>query len=188
MTRFLLFLAALFCLCQEAFAKPLKAVKATLELTVADPANLEAFEVQTRGGAGPRAPVTDMAVFLFKPGADLNAALNAANGEAAPGGKGLFSARLFVVADGKLYTAARGTCGPWDNDITTCAAGCDGGEFALRRNGAAVLELLAGAIPGSLATSGEAIIVSACGDDENNQVRLAPKTGQDLAVVGFEGD
>lgn len=73
-------------------------------------------------------------------------------------------------------------------DVSRCTAGCDGGIFALRRNGAAPLELLLGAIPGGEAGTGSGVAISGCGVDEESDVRLVAKSGRGLAVAGFGRD
>lgn len=152
---------------------------ATLEVEVTDAA----------GAAPARQAVTDAKLFISKPGGDVAAALAAGDGAAAPAGsKSLFSVRLFIVAGGRLYSGARGQCGPWESDVSRCQASCEGGTFAIRRHGAAPVELLLGAIPGGTAGAGPGLTITGCGLEEDTEAKLVPKGGRGLAVAGFGSD
>ncbi len=165
--------------------------KASLEFALASRQALAAVEVALSDpsvAAADRQSVTDMALFVFKPGGDVRVSLHGANGTVPEAGGGHFSVRVFVVAGGRLYTGARGQCSSWDNDVALCSASCDGGDFALRRNGSATLELLIGALPGGRAGAGSGVTVSDCGFDESGDAKLTAKTSRGLAVIGFDGD
>jgi hypothetical protein len=166
--------------------------KAVVEFAPSSQAALSTLEVEISNGetASPaRQPVTDAALFVSKAGGDANAALEASSGSGQPQTNGaLFTVRLFIVAGGQLYTGGRGQCAAWDGDVARCSAGCDGGTFAVRRHGAAALELLLGAVAGAEAGVGRGITVSACGYDEEADVRLVPKSGRGLSVTPFGND
>lgn len=152
-----------------------------LELVISDPSVSE----------GLREPVTDFAVFVSKSGADIGRILTAQEAESADAAAAtgaLFNVRLFIVAGGRLYSAAKGQCGPWANDVSRCTAACDGGTFALRRKGSAPLEFLLGAIPGGTAGADDGLILSDCSFDETGDIRLAAKASRGLAVVGLSDD
>ena len=172
----------------QASAELARGPKQVLELKPQSAKALSNFEVEiSNAGAvkGERQQVTDAVLFLSKPGGDVQATLRADEGDPPGERTTLFSVRLFIVAGGALYSGARAKCGSWINNVSKCSVACDGGVFALRRNGAAPLELLLGAIPGGSATDGKGVIVSECGFDEASDVRLVPGLNRGLVVVGF---
>lgn len=169
--------------------------RSSAEYTLSDRGALAQVDVDVTDASAASAlhePVTDMVLFLSKSGADLGKLLRAADGENPDGGagsvQGLFHARLFVVAAGRLYTGATGQCSPWSNGVSLCSAGCDGGTFALRRNGGAPLEVLIGAVPGGPAGEGPGLTISACSFDEAGDAKIKVKAGRGLAVIGFTSD
>ena len=173
-----------------AAAKRTPVPRASLEFTLQSRTPLAAVEAVVADasvGTGTSQPVSDIVLFVSKAGRDVEAALLAENGQPADA-SGLFNARLFVVASGRLYTAARGQCGGWENDVAHCNATCDGGTFALRRRASAPVELLLGAIPGGSGLAKPGVTISACDFDAGGEVRLVPKAGRGLAVLGFEGE
>lgn len=182
---------ALFAIAVPLAAAPKpRAPKAVIEFTPHTSTALSSIEVQISDGLSSnpvRNPVSDAVLFVSKSGGDAQAALAAGDGEGKQTGA-LFHVRLFIVAGGRLYTGVRGQCGTWQMDVSRCTTGCDGGTFALRRNGAAALELLLGAIPGGDAGIGNGLTISACGFDEESDVRLVAKSGRGLAVAGFGRD
>ncbi|NOT69987.1 MAG: hypothetical protein HOP09_01520 [Hyphomicrobium sp.] len=168
-----------------------RAPKAAIELTPSSASALVQFEVEvtdSQTSAAKRHAVSDAAMFVAKSGGDAQAALAAPEGAGAAAGAAHFTVRLFIVADGRLYTGGRGQCGAWQNDVARCSAACDGGSFAVRRNGAAPVELLIGAVPGGEAGSGRGIAITGCGFDEDHEIRLVAKAGRGLAVAGFRHD
>lgn len=155
-----------------------RAALGTLELVISDPSVAE----------GLREPVTDLAAFVSKSGSDIGQILSASEADSASvagPSQSLFNVRLFIVAGGRLYTAGKGQCGPWLNDVSRCSASCDGGAFALRRKASAPLEFLLGAIPGGSADAAQGLILSDCGFDETGEIRLVAKSSRALAVVGL---
>lgn len=171
-------------------AKRTPTVRASLEFTLQNRAALatvEAVVADAGVATGRPQPVSDMVLFVSKAGRDVEAALLAENGQPVDA-SGLLNARLFVVAGGRLYTAARGQCGGWQNDVVLCSATCDGGTFALRRRASAPLELLLGAIPGASGLAKPGATISACDFEAGGETRLVPKAGRGLAVLGFEGE
>jgi hypothetical protein len=167
-----------------------RSAKQLVEFTPVSTAALSMLEVEITGlGAEPRTrqPVSDAALFVTKPGGDAAAALTAAENTSEKDGT-QFNVRLLIVANGRLYTGGRGQCGGWESDVARCASVCDGGSFAVRRKGAAPLELLVGAIPGGAAGQGAGVTVSPCGLEDDLEARLVVKTGRGLAVAGFGSD
>jgi hypothetical protein len=165
--------------------------RAVVEFTPQPPGALAQFEIEiatTAETSAARLPVSDAALFVSKAGGDAAAALKIADRAALGPGEALFNVRLFVVAGGRLYTGVRGQCGAWENGLSLCSAACDGGIFAVRRTGSAPLELLLGAISGAPAGTGTGLTLSACGFDEEGDVRLVAKSGRGLAVAGFGSD
>ena len=184
-------MAAAVCPVSADPAKPQREVRSSLEFSVAGRSSLGAIEAEIAEpgtATTERQPVTDIALFAFKPGGDVRAALQAANDEVTLTGAALFTVRLFVVMGGRLYSEARGQCGGWESDVAHCTVGCDAGLFAVRRNGSAALELLVGAIPGGTADDGGGVTISTCGFDEAGDVKLVPKTARGLAIVGFDSN
>ncbi len=152
-----------------------------LELVISDPSVAE----------GLREPVTDLAIFVSKSGSDIGRILTASDAESASvagPSQPLFNVRLFVVAGGRLYSAAKGQCGAWANDVSRCTASCDGGAFALRRKASAPLEFLLGAIPGGSAEPAQGLVLSDCGFDETGEIRLVAKSARALTVVGLASE
>jgi hypothetical protein len=183
-------LAALFILgwMVQASAETARGPKQVLELMPQSATALSNFEVEiSNAGAAKsqRQQVTDAVLFMSKSGGDVQAALHADEGEAPSQSATLFSVRLFIVAGGKLYSGGRAKCGSWFSNVSKCSVACDGGAFALRRNGAAPLELLVGAIPGGSAADSKGVMVSECGFDEASDARLVPGLNRGLAVAGF---
>jgi hypothetical protein len=188
MIRFLLILIFMAATASTVAAAPrTRDAKASLEFAPASRASLAQIEVAIGDASvavDDRQAVTDMALFVFKPGGDVRASLHAANN--AESGSGTFTVRIFVVAGGRLYTQTRGQCTAWLNDVAMCSASCDAGDFGVRRNGSAALELLLGAIPGGAAGAGNGVSLTACGFDDSGDARLTVKTGRSLAAVGFD--
>ncbi len=158
---------------------------AVLELEVTQPGDADASVV--------RQSISDMVLFVSRQGADATKLLAAADGEVPEAATGkssvLFSVRVFIVAAGKLHTGLKAQCGAWANDVSRCAAPCEAGTFAIRRKASAPLELLFGAIPGGSAGDGDGISLAGCSlEDGGADMRLRPKPGQALAVVGFGDD
>jgi hypothetical protein len=193
--RYAIFLALLCALgiLPAADAAPRKA-RASAEFKVEDRSALGALELVISDPSvseGLREPVTDLALFVSKSGADIGRILTAQeaqSADAAAASGTLFNVRLFIVAGGRLYSDAKGQCGPWANDVSRCTAACDGGTFALRRKGSAPLEFLLGAIPRGAAGADDGLILSDCSFDETGDIRLAAKASRALAVVGLSDD
>jgi hypothetical protein len=171
--------------------------KSAAEFSVQKRSSLTALEleVQQPGDADASVahqPITDMTLFVSRQGADVAKLLAAADGELPDASSGksavLFSVRVFIVAAGKLHTGLKAQCGAWANDVSRCTAPCEAGTFALRRKAAAPLELLFGAIPGGSAGAGDGVSLSGCGLEDGADIRVRPKSGQALAVVGFGDD
>lgn len=168
-----------------------RAARAVAEYQPYSATALVSLEVETSATAtasAERQPVTDAALFVSKSGGDIEAALRSPDSVRAAGAGSLFNVRLFIVAGGRLYSGGRGQCGAWDSDVAHCSASCDSGAFAIRRNGAAPLELLLGAVPGGPAGAGTGLTISACGLEEGADVKLVAKSGRGLAVAGFGSD
>lgn len=154
--------------------------------------SIELIATDANASGGLNAPVTDVVLFVArsrashsKPASDSPEEPRHAS-PAALGPATLFAVRILVVAGGRLYTGARGRCGAWNNGVAQCALDCDGGNFAMRRNGGAPLELLLGAIPGGEAGEGHGLTVSPCGFDDDAMLKV--KAGRGLAVIGFSSD
>lgn len=170
-------------------AKPVHRPRASLEFAPQSHASLSSVEIKALGAGTARAQrtaVTDMMLVLADPAGDIGGWLARPN--ATTGGPSM-TIRMFTVAGGRLYHQTEGRCAPWNNDIATCSADCDGGNFALRRNGSAALELLVGAVPGAPSGEpGEGVAIAPCSIDAGLDARLSPKTGKVLAIVGFESE
>ncbi|HPG89317.1 MAG TPA: hypothetical protein PLD46_06660, partial [Hyphomicrobium sp.] len=170
MKRFLVFWLIAALTPAAAAAPRVRAAKPVVEFAPYAERALKDFElevVSSADGITQRLPVTDGALFVSKAGGDAEAQLVAPNGQMPSSRESLFAVRFFIVAGGKLYSGGRGRCGAWDGDVSHCVASCDDGRFALRRNGAAPLELLLGAIPGGVGGTGGGIAVSECGFEED---------------------
>ena len=165
--------------------------KAVVEFRPQPPAALTSLEVEVTGagaGTSQHLPVSDAALFVTKSGGDAEAELTAVDGTPDSRPAARFNVRLFIVAGGHLYTGGRGQCGAWENDVSRCSAACEGGISALRRNGAAPLELLIRAIPGGEAGQGTGLTITTCGLDDEDEAKLIAKSGRGLAVTGFGRD
>jgi hypothetical protein len=174
-----------------------KAARSTIEFVPQTSNAFAAFEVElpeTVDSTPRKMHVTDAILFVSAPAGDAASALAAPNDDPADGltksnGEPTFlNVRLFVVAGGRLYGGGRGKCSRWQGGLSRCQTACDSGSFALRRNGAAPLELLVGAIPGGAAGTGTGIPITNCGFDETGDVKLVAKSGRGLAVAGFGSD
>jgi hypothetical protein len=172
----------------RAHARAARAVAEYRPYSAAALASLEVETSATAAASAERQPVTDAALFVSKSGGDVEAALRSDDGVHAAGKGSLFNVRLFIVAGGRLYGGGRGQCGAWESDVSFCSASCDSGVFAIRRNGAAPLELLLGALPGGPAGAGTGLTISGCGLDEGSDAKLVAKAGRGLAVAGFGRD
>ena len=166
--------------------------RATMEFVVQNRASLGSAEVailDARATKPERHPVTDMLIILAKPGGDVRAALTQTETAAANPDEAGAHFRLLVVAGGRLYAEARAQCKGWQNDVSQCSLDCEGGNFALRRNAGSPLELLVGAVPGGVGQNNErGVLISGCEFDGNAEVRLTPKSGHGLAVIGLVAD
>lgn len=176
-------------------APPARAPRSALEFAPASPTALAALEVEIGDltvGTPKRLDVTDGALFVSSPGSDVRTTLALPDTSSGPSDAArtatLFSVRLIVVAGGRLYTGGRGQCGRWADGVARCAASCDGGTFAVRRNGAATLELMIGPVPGGAAGGGAGLLLSGCDVDDAGTVRLVAKSGRTLAVAAFARD
>lgn len=166
--------------------------RATMEFIVQNRASLGSAEVelmQANATKAERVAVTDMLIILAKPDGDIRAALTQPETAGTHPDESGAHFRLLVVAGGRLYAEARAQCKGWQNDVSKCSLACDGGNFALRRNAGSPLELLVGAVPGgSGQDNGRGVLISSCEFDGSAEVRLAPKSGQGLAVIGLVAD
>lgn len=163
-----------------------------MEFAVQNRASLGSAEVavlETGADKTQRLAVTDMLIILAKPDGDIRAALTQPETVGSSPDEAGAHFKLLVVAGGRLYAEARARCKGWQNDVSQCSLACDGGNFALRRNAGSPLELLVGAVPGGAGQDNDrGVLISGCEFDGGAEVRLMPKTGQALAVIGLAAD
>lgn len=133
--------------------------------------------------------VSDLMLAVDGAGDDARRALAAADGERQRGSPGLFRARLYVVAGGRLYADAKGWCSAWRANESWCSVDCDGGGFMLRRTpapGAGALELvIEGASGTQVDVLAPGLALTACRAGEDDEIRLHPAGALGEARIPF---
>lgn len=172
----------------EAVSKP----KSRIEMELAGNPPLNAIELQTftpDATRPERRAVSDLMFDAWSETEDIEALLNAPNARSSDQGRGAFRARIIVVSGGKLHTGAKATCGAWELNMAVCELDCDGGRFGLlRRDGeaASLLRVLIGTLPRDIDMSEKpGFVLSECGVESENVIRLAPKASGKPVEFGF---
>lgn len=150
-----------------------------LEVAVPDPAS----------GRIARRPISDLMLRLSVNRGDLDAAMRLPNGQAINRDDGLMRVRLYVVSGGRLLKDGEARCDRWGEDTSICSLACDGGTFALRRNGLS-LTLVVGKLPRGLDEAFRPGVrggfsIAGCAGADDAELLLAPSGGRTTVELGF---
>jgi hypothetical protein len=135
-------------------------------------------------GTGRRIAVSDLVVRLRPEGdARLAALLALADGDRAGRGRVLFTAEVLVVAGGRLYLEERARCAPWTAGASICRTECDGGAFAIVRQGRGTAQRLAIRFGQVDAAEEAGVRLGSCRDGGAEDVVLMPRHGKGIHEV-----
>ncbi len=140
-------------------------------------------------GTGRRISVSDLVVRLRPEGdARLAALLTLADGDRVGRGRVLFTAEVLVVAGGRLYIEERARCAPWIAGASLCRTECDGGVFAIVRQGRGTAQRLALRFGQVDAAEEAGVRLGSCRDGGAEDVVLMPRHGKAIHEVPLGGE
>ncbi len=178
-----------------AIAVPLAHARAgteTVELKLVSRGDLQALEIEFpdfRVARPQRRELSDLLLQISAPGG-ASAALSMADGAGPAKGRSIFSARIFLVSEGRLHADAAAACAPWQRDVSKCTMDCDGGQFAIRRSpDSGGFDLVIGPLPGEVSDDATAgLTLAPCGPETTGSARLVPKAGRSLVELPLGSD
>lgn len=140
-------------------------------------------------GTGRRIPVSDLVVRLRpEGGVPLATLLSLADGDRLGRARVVFTAEVLVVAGGRLYIEERARCAPWTAGASLCRTECDGGVFAIVRQGRGTAQRLVLRFGQVDAAEEAGVRLGSCRDGGLEDVVLMPRQGKAIQDVPLGGE
>lgn len=132
--------------------------------------------------------ITDMVLDVSRLDKKIEDALRSPDGTVIPGnGDSAFTAEVYAVAGGRLYSEGLAICGAFSNEVSRCNVDCDGGGFWLKRHKVTegfALTLIVGKAAGLPDDQRENFSITDCGESDSLTIGAEPpKTAANIDFV-----
>ena len=140
-------------------------------------------------GTGRRIPVSDLVVRLRpEGGVPLATLLSLPDGDRPGRARVVFTAEVLVVAGGRLFIEERARCAPWTAGASLCRTECDGGVFAIVRQGRGTAQRLTLRFGQVDAAEEAGVRLGSCRDGGAEDIVLMPRQGKAIHEVPLGGE